>query len=414
MKLIKLENIRHESGHCFVADLPENVPPGEAIGSSRKSALQLFETGVQLGPGSASHEQIRAQGGGAYSHWGDCLYFSTRDNADPLLAQREYLCLVSESLEEEDREILRRGQALATTPAFLQGVLSASVSFQGAELHSAFALRSLLMHCNRAGVRLSGASCLEVGSSPTCGLAIALGLLGAKSVCLNNIVPIYHEGIDIHFARNIAFLTSLMAPTERVLEEVVIVSPDGRSCQLNPAIYTVLSEVDALDVPAHLSEVDFIFSISVLEHIRHLPAVMTALRRCASSNCRAIHLVDARDHTDFAHPLKYLYLDTEDFERQYTEDHNRWRFSDYVAVSRAAGWAVTGSAFMGIQPVLDNVTTDMFAVASLGPERLFLPDPSMLPRIISQEEIARLAPEFRHFSVEELSAVVFAVTLQPA
>lgn len=414
MKLIKLENIRHESGHCYKGALPANVPLGEAIGSPRKSALLLFEGGIQLGPGSASHEQIRSQGRGAYSHWGDSVYFSANDNADPCLGRREYLCLVSESPQEEQREMLGIGQRLATTPAFLRGVLSTSISHQGAELHSAFALRSLLMHCSKAGVRLAGASCLEIGSSPTCGLAIALGLLGARSVALNNIVPIFHEAIDVDFARNTALLTSLIAPTERDLEEVVLMSDDGRSCRLNPAIYTVLGEVDALDVPTHVGVVDFIFSVSVLEHIRHLPAVMMALRRCATDGSRAIHLVDARDHTDFAHPLKYLSLSPEEFEQRYGVDHNRWRYSDYVSIFKAAGWAVSDSAFMGIQPVVDQVTTDMYSVASKGPERLFHPDPAALPRVISTDQLERLAPEFRRFSAEELSAVVFAVVLTPA
>lgn len=414
MKLIRLDNIRHEAGHCYVAALPDSVPPGEAIGSARKSALQLFEAGVQLGPGSASHEQIRLRGQGAYSHWGPSLYFSTGDNADPLLAGREYLCLVSETIEDEDRAMLGWGRRLATTPAFLEGVLSASISSQGSELHSAFSLRSLLMHCSRAGVEIAGASCLEIGSSPTCGLAIALGLVGAKSIVVNNIVPIYDQAIDIHFARNMALLTSLLAPTKRLLEEVVIVSPDEASCRLDPSLYTVLGEMDAVDVPAHVSGVDFIFSISVLEHIRRLPEVMVALRQCASVNCRAVHLVDARDHTDFAQPLKYLYLSSGEFERRYSHDHNRWRFSDYVSIFGRAGWSVLDRAFMGVQPVLDDVTTDVFAVASLGPERLFQADPSRLPRIIADEERGRLAPEFRHLSLDELSAVVFAVTLSPA
>lgn len=91
MKLIRLDNIRHEAGHCHVAALADSVPPGEAIGRARKSALQLFEARVQLGSGSASHEQIRLRGQGSYSHWGSSLYFSTGDNADSLLAGWEYL-----------------------------------------------------------------------------------------------------------------------------------------------------------------------------------------------------------------------------------------------------------------------------------------------------------------------------------
>lgn len=85
-----------------------------------------------------------------------------------------------------------------------------------------------------------------------------------------------------------------------------------------------------------------------------------------------------------------------------------------MSIFGRAGWSVLDRAFMGVQPVLDDITTDVFAVASLGPERLFQADPSRLPRIITGEECGRLAPEFRHLSPDELSAVDFAVTLSPA
>jgi hypothetical protein len=68
---------------------------------------------------------------------------------------------------------------------------------------------------------------------------------------------------------------------------------------------------------------------------------------------------------------------------------------------------------MCLLPVLDGVTTDMFTVACMGPERLFHTDISELHQIISQDGIEALAPEFRHFSAAELSALLFAVTLQP-
>lgn len=55
------------------------------------SSLELFEDGRPLGPSHSSHNDIRNDGQGAFSHWGGLLYFSTSDGSSPLTNQRNYL-----------------------------------------------------------------------------------------------------------------------------------------------------------------------------------------------------------------------------------------------------------------------------------------------------------------------------------
>lgn len=75
-----------ESGHCYIAPLPA----GLLSDRDSASALRLYEDGRELGPARASHADIRAQGSGRFSHWGEQLYFSSSDNSDPRSNRRRY------------------------------------------------------------------------------------------------------------------------------------------------------------------------------------------------------------------------------------------------------------------------------------------------------------------------------------
>ena len=75
-----------ETGNCWVVEVPEFLPSDKEAASS----LRLFENGRELGPGHASHDEVRRSGCGRYSHWGAALYFSTSDNSDPRANGRRY------------------------------------------------------------------------------------------------------------------------------------------------------------------------------------------------------------------------------------------------------------------------------------------------------------------------------------
>jgi hypothetical protein len=81
--------IRPESGHCYVAGMDFGEEGDKLTGN--QSMLQLFEDGKPLGPPRSAHAEIRAQGGGRFSHWTrEGLYFSASDNTDPRTNGRQY------------------------------------------------------------------------------------------------------------------------------------------------------------------------------------------------------------------------------------------------------------------------------------------------------------------------------------
>ena len=82
-------DIEFESGCCWIVTIPR-LASGDTASDPRASQLQLFEDGKPLGPAHSTHDDIRKDGSGRYSHWGDVLYFSTSDNTDPLTSRRKY------------------------------------------------------------------------------------------------------------------------------------------------------------------------------------------------------------------------------------------------------------------------------------------------------------------------------------
>ena len=63
---------------------------GDKTEDPSRSPLRLFEDGVELGPAHAALDTVRTAGGGAFSHWGNALYFSASDNTDPATNGRTY------------------------------------------------------------------------------------------------------------------------------------------------------------------------------------------------------------------------------------------------------------------------------------------------------------------------------------
>jgi arylsulfatase A-like enzyme len=78
----------HDAGHAYWAAAPE-AWRADGPGSST-SRLQLYEDGRPLGPAHALHEDVRARGGGAFSHWAGRLLFSSGDGSDPNANGRRY------------------------------------------------------------------------------------------------------------------------------------------------------------------------------------------------------------------------------------------------------------------------------------------------------------------------------------
>jgi hypothetical protein len=89
-----LEKVAHETGHCWTASLSGLSDAADDSMHPVRSLLILLEDGNPIGPSHASHQVIRDDGRGAFSHWTDAIYFSTSDNSDPTKNGRVYSIIV--------------------------------------------------------------------------------------------------------------------------------------------------------------------------------------------------------------------------------------------------------------------------------------------------------------------------------
>jgi hypothetical protein len=95
-RLLELKDVRAADRRSYVARLPADAPTGDDPDSPSRSTLRLFEDGLEIGPAHALHEAIARDGGGAFSHWGRQLYFSSSDGSDPVSNRRRYTVLYAQ------------------------------------------------------------------------------------------------------------------------------------------------------------------------------------------------------------------------------------------------------------------------------------------------------------------------------
>jgi hypothetical protein len=86
-----------DAGHCFICNVRGDI----ATAAARGMNAQVFEDGLELGPGNALHDEIRRSGKGRFSVWGSQLYFSSGDNSSPLDNGRSYQLLFTNARYEE-------------------------------------------------------------------------------------------------------------------------------------------------------------------------------------------------------------------------------------------------------------------------------------------------------------------------
>lgn len=83
----------HDSGFCWTCLVAEWNHFSDTSAEPIRSPVVISENGVLLGPSHSRHDQIRADGAGRYSHWGNAIYCSTSDGSDPNQNGRAYLAL---------------------------------------------------------------------------------------------------------------------------------------------------------------------------------------------------------------------------------------------------------------------------------------------------------------------------------
>jgi hypothetical protein len=79
---------------CSTAPAPALSFCCDTAAEPRRSPVVILEDGKPLGPAHAVHEDIRKAGGGAFSHWGEYVLFSSSDGTDPRVNGRSYLAVI--------------------------------------------------------------------------------------------------------------------------------------------------------------------------------------------------------------------------------------------------------------------------------------------------------------------------------
>lgn len=278
-----LKGFAHGGGHCWIANMPEQVPAGDGIDDNERSLVMVLEDGTPLGPAHAHHAIIRSEGGGGFSHWDHSLFFSTSDNSDPRTNGRSYSVAVP-AADGMDRD-----------PASIPEAVELAISY--GQLYQ--------NQLRAAGIAMDGAQVLELGPGKNFGAAILLAASGAQVTVADPFLSPWLTKYHSLFAQALA---------ERWPD------PHGVLARLASGedFTTVLT---VLDHPAENlstiadSSLDAIFSMSVLEHLEDFDAALAEIARVTRKGALNYHAIHVEDHQGYGRYLEHLLMTPQDFAR---------------------------------------------------------------------------------------------------
>ena len=314
---------RYRHGHCFCKDVRQFFGPGDILDKPTDSQLFLFEDGKRIGISHTGIGLIERDGGGNFSHWDGVLYFSTSDNSDPNTNGRSYIAAWSNELYFSERYAYSRGQ-----------------------------VAQLLARLNLAPVDLKGKRVLEMGPGRDMGFALILAGLGAATVGVEKYKPGWTKDWHSPF---------IDAICQHAPEDFAGFDPAPlRRCQamngFDPSCIahrrTSMEDFSSIGSDAF----DVTCSQAVLEHVGNPALALDNLYLATRPGGMGVHVIDFRDHRDFAAPLEFLLLDEHGFEAALAGKDPYWfgnplRFGAWLQLWRNAG-------FKDIEHIVDVPTVD--------------------------------------------------------
>ena len=93
-QIVPLRDIQKSEGLSWSAHVPVLKNYSDNTDDPIRSPIVVLEDACALGPPHTSHPAIRSHGGGAFSHWGENLLFSTADGTDPNNNGRIYVAVL--------------------------------------------------------------------------------------------------------------------------------------------------------------------------------------------------------------------------------------------------------------------------------------------------------------------------------
>ncbi len=319
-----------DGGHAFLATVPPALLSMIARG---EYFVAVLEDGVDLGPGDASHDAIRADGGGRYSLWGGSLWFSASDNSDCANNGRNYSLL---AVDISDRSALYRTVVDKAVPddATLLGIVAQNARRNNSVFGNFFRHRNAMSNwLDRTGLGLPR-RIVEVGcgSIPWTGLRFLLE--GTELFVATDMIKV-QDSFPAAQMRDLRitceqFDASLTARWDAVL-------PPGEA-NIRPKGLSVHSEMGFENIVLE-DEVDFIMSTAVLEHVMDPAGVYKKMAEVTPRGGWMFHAIDLRDHRHFdMNPLAFLELTEAEYAPIKSE--NRLRASHHRALMDANGFDV--------------------------------------------------------------------------
>ena len=315
---------RPVDGYCWFSPWPEKPVP-------RPHDHVVCEGGVPLAGAESALGLIKRIGFGAYRFEADGLYFSTTDNSNPNENRRPY------------RLVRNPGNAFASyTPVNHRHRRASDAEIEQEVDRALGILPRLDVYEKAAGTTIQGKTVLEVGPGPEYGCTMVMECLGAECHVVDPFVPEWSEDFHPRFYRALAARlksnprTVTTAPLERLLA----------ACDFNKAgPVRHRDAVEDLSVPSETF--DFVISIAVAEHFYDIAAAFDQLARTTRRGGFGIHVIDLRDHRNFARPLEYLLQNEATFLQEFVQRHaecgNRHREFEFLQVFENAGFQVLAS-----------------------------------------------------------------------
>ena len=154
-------------------------------------------------------------------------------------------------------------------------------------------------------------------------------------------------------------------------------------------------------LPIKDGTIDFIHSVSVLEHVPDPTALIDNMYRMLKPGGWCFHAIDMRDHRDFNEPLAFLTLGDSEFSET---SQNRLRGPDFVRAFQEAGFVIDYTGFCVPHPVAESGSTDVLEIIRRPIDDIFHASPNAVTAWGTEEMKQGFAPRFQTYSLAELSS----------
>ncbi len=294
--------------HGFRVELPD-FPEGDRVGNPVCSRIYLFEDDEQFGEPHHGTTNVCTHGNGKYVHWEKRLTFSTPDNSDPNENGRTYKIVWSDELYFGER-------AGYFHNALLSLLFSFSIGVDG----------------------LIDKNFLEIGCGRHHGLSLIAAGYGANVVACDRYAPLWDEAFHPGY---IDFLMRKGAELWPGFDGSRLKKFLELKGFTEPPFVFYPSDAEQLADKLELS-FDYHCSTAALEHFYDMESVIGMLWKMAKPGSVGCHMIDFRDHRDFARPLEFLLLDDAAYDAlsgdaKYVHG-NRLRPMEYAALFEKYGF----------------------------------------------------------------------------